>query len=105
MIRHLEAQRTKDNVRLSYVIRPPECPTEFESLLHELEYYLPIDGSTAANKCDQKQLYGILDNNTSDNQYVRGLSITMAKARIVEVGSVYKICVKATTTTRCDIVS
>ena len=66
MIRHLEMLRTKDNIRLSYVICTPEHPTEFDPLLHELEYFLPIDGSTAANKRDQKQLYDLLDFSTQD---------------------------------------
>ena len=77
MIRHLETLRTKDKVRLSYVIRNPERPTEFDFLLHELEYCLPIDGSTAANclpidgstaanKRDQKQLYNLMDFSTQD---------------------------------------
>ena len=67
MIRHLETIRTRDKVRLSYIICPPERPTELDSLLHELEYCLPIDGSTAANKRDQRQLYDILDFSTLDN--------------------------------------
>ena len=64
---HLETIRTKDSVRLSYIICPPERPTVFDSLLHELEYCLPIDGSTAANKRDQRQLYNILDYHTKDD--------------------------------------
>ena len=67
MIRHLETIRTKDSVGLSYVICTPERPAEFDSLLHELEYCLPIDGSTAANKRDQRQLYDILDFNAKDD--------------------------------------
>ena len=67
MIRHLETIRTKDSVRPSYVIRTPEHPAEFESLLRKLEYCLPIDSSTAANKRDQRQLYDILDFNTKDD--------------------------------------
>ena len=52
MIRHLETIKTRVRIPLSYIIRTPERPTEFESLLHELEYCLPIDSSTAANKRD-----------------------------------------------------
>ena len=67
MIRHLETIRTKDGVRLSYVVHPPERPAEFDSLLHELEYLLPNDCSTSANKRDQRQVYNILDFNTKDD--------------------------------------
>ena len=38
MIQHFETLQTKDKLRHSYVICPPERPTEFDSLLHELEY-------------------------------------------------------------------
>ena len=67
MIRHLKTIRTKDSVRLPYVICTPERPAVFDSLLHELEYCLPIDGSTAANKRDQRHLYDILDFNMKDD--------------------------------------
>ena len=52
---------------MSYIVRPSTAPSEYNDLMHELEYVIPNDGSTAASKRDSALVYGILYSNITDN--------------------------------------
>lgn len=52
---------------MSYIVRPSTAPTEYTDLMHELEFVIPTDGSTAASKRDSALVYGILHSNITDN--------------------------------------
>ena len=67
MYHYLESQLTEDNLRLSYIVRPRALPSEYDNLMHKLEFVIPNDGSTAASKRDLNLVYGILYNNITDD--------------------------------------
>jgi len=60
MYLYLASKLTEDKLHMSYIVRPKTPPTEYADLMHELEFLIPNDGSTAASKRDSKAVYGIL---------------------------------------------
>ncbi len=66
MYLYLESQLTKDDLRMSYIVRPSTVPAEYNDLMHELEFVIPNDGSTATSKRDSALVYGILHSNITD---------------------------------------
>ena len=67
MYLYLESQLTEDNLRMSYIVRPRAALTEYDNLMHELEFVIPNDGSTAASKRDSALVYGTLYSNITDD--------------------------------------
>ena len=67
MYLYLESELTEDNLRMSYIVRPSTAPTEYTDLMHELEFVIPNDGSTAASKRDSAYVYDILHSNITDH--------------------------------------
>ena len=52
---------------MSYIVRPRAALTEYDNLMHELEFVIPNDGSTAASKRDSDLVYGTLYSNITDD--------------------------------------
>ena len=63
---YLDNTITKDNLRLSYVVRSGSPPSTFSSLSKEKHWLVPIHDSSAAYKQDNKLVFNAMDRSIKD---------------------------------------
>ena len=66
MVAYLDTKRSKDGLKLSYVVRG-SSPATYTSLQEELHHLVSVDGSTAEYRRDRKFIFSILDTSINES--------------------------------------